>query len=225
MPLFLVVLCSPFCSLLTFNDLLMTLLKDGCISEERVQAAKSYNAKWQFNSLRPAASLSDVHFTPEIGQLLFQHMKTKGSRLCLAVDSPTTAEEIISLAERLAPKLCALMLHPELVTDFSPDFTGRLRLLANKKGFLLIADRKLADVGKTTMHQLTGGQFKLTDWCDLLTVHALTGTNQLTTLRKVNQSARRSTPLSALIVGEMDAEVDPMCYCVLIIVNLVTYVM
>uniref|UniRef100_A0A0V0J335 orotate phosphoribosyltransferase n=1 Tax=Schistocephalus solidus TaxID=70667 RepID=A0A0V0J335_SCHSO len=193
-------------ALLTFNDLLMTLLNDGCISEERVQAAKSYNAKWQFNSLRPAASLSDVHFSPDIGQLLFQYMKTKCSRLCLTFDSPAYAEEIISLAERLAPKLCALMLHPELVPDFSPDFTDRLRLLANRKGFLLIADRKLADVGKITRHQLIGGQFRLADWCDLLTVHALTGTDQLAALRKLKQSAQQSTSLSALIVGEIDTE-------------------
>ncbi|VDL89059.1 unnamed protein product [Schistocephalus solidus] len=199
-------------ALLTFNDLLMTLLNDGCISEERVQAAKSYNAKWQFNSvrsLRPAASLSDVHFSPDIGQLLFQYMKTKCSRLCLTFDSPAYAEEIISLAERLAPKLCALMLHPELVPDFSPDFTDRLRLLANRKGFLLIADRKLADVGKITRHQLIGGQFRLADWCDLLTVHALTGTDQLAALRKLKQSAQQSTSLSALIVGEIDTESEP----------------
>ncbi|KAL7063704.1 hypothetical protein AAHC03_01689 [Spirometra sp. Aus1] len=192
-------------ALLTFNDLLMTLLKDGRISEERVQAAKDYNAKWQFTSLRPVGSLSDVHFAPEVGQLLFHHMKTKSSRLCLTVDNPASAEEVISLAERFAPKLCALMLHPELVSDFSPDFTSRLRLLANKKGFLLIADRKLADVGEVITHQLTGGQFRLADWCDLLTIHALTGTDQLAALRKLKESAKRSVPLSGLIVGEVDA--------------------
>ena len=89
-----------------------------------------------------------------------------------------------------------LKLHCDIITDFSPSFVQQLKLLAGKHQFLLMEDRKFADIGNTCRLQLEGGAYRIADWADMVTAHALPGPSILKSLEGV----------AVVLVAEMSSE-------------------
>ena len=75
-------------------------------------------------------------------------------------------------------------------------FTQQLKRLAEKHNFLLMEDRKFADIGNTCRLQLGGGAHKIADWADMVTAHALPGPSILKCLAGV----------AVVLVAEMSSE-------------------
>ena len=65
--------------------------------------------------------------------------------------------------------------HVDLLTDFTPRFSERLQALAHEHRFLILEDRKFADIGHTVRSQYRGGPFQIAAWAHFVTVHALPG--------------------------------------------------
>ena len=68
--------------------------------------------------------------------------------------------------------------------------------MAEKHNFLLMEDRKFADIGNTCTLQLGGGAHRIADWADMVTVHALPGPSILKSL----------TSVGVVLVAEMSSE-------------------
>ena len=109
-----------------------------------------------------------------IGSKLFHLMESKQSTICLAADL-TKADAVIELADLVGPHIVLLKTHVDILEDFSDNFIQRLKELAKKHDFLLMEDRKFADIGNTVCLQCEKGIYKIAQWADVVTVHAIAG--------------------------------------------------
>jgi uridine monophosphate synthetase len=119
--------------------------------------------------------LSRANFAKNpVAKSLFEIMDLKKTNLCFAADS-TKSEEILNVVEKVGPYICVLKTHVDIVEDFSEGFVNSLKSLAKKHNFLILEDRKFADIGNTVGLQYSQGIYRISEWADLVTVHSLPG--------------------------------------------------
>ncbi|XP_055609028.1 uridine 5'-monophosphate synthase-like [Uranotaenia lowii] len=189
-------------SLFTLSFLLNVLLDKGLIEDKTVQSVAKYIECAQIksdgsfmngNGTKVINELSRVGMTYEaradlakcpISKELMKLIATKKSTLCLAADL-TRSEDILNLVERVGPYICILKTHVDIVEDFNENFVKSLQSLAKKHNFMIMEDRKFADIGNTVALQYSGGPFKISRWADLVTVHSLPGQGVLKGLKSV----------------------------------------
>lgn len=116
---------------------------------------------------------------------LFDIMEKKQTNLCVAADL-TRSSEVLQLADVLGPHICIFKTHVDILEDFSPEFPAKLKDLAKKHTFLIMEDRKFADIGTTVQQQYTHGVYSIQAWADLVTVHAFPGPAILTALKQAS---------------------------------------
>lgn len=103
----------------------------------------------------------------------------KKSNLIASADVITT-QELLDFAEKVGPHIVALKTHIDIITDFDPDKTILpLKDLATKYNFLLMEDRKFADIGNTQELQFSYGIYKISNWADFVTSHVIGGYDSL----------------------------------------------
>jgi uridine monophosphate synthetase len=143
------------------------------ISQTNIKVQKQ---QVQQNSMRFALTFGErAKLTKnESARKLFEIMEAKKTNLCLAVDV-TKSVEILNLADSLGPLICVLKTHIDIVEDFNDDFVKSLKALAVKHNFMIMEDRKFADIGNTVSLQFSKGIYKIADWADLITAHSLPG--------------------------------------------------
>lgn len=109
-----------------------------------------------------------------IAQRLFSLMEEKQTNLCLAADV-TTKKELLELADCCGSEICMIKTHIDIIHDFDDDLIVQLKTLAKKHNFLIMEDRKFCDIGSTAQKQFTSGIYKIADWANLVTAHAISG--------------------------------------------------
>lgn len=110
-----------------------------------------------------------------VGQKLMKIIEKKQSNLVLSADV-TTTQELLSLVDLVGPEICMVKTHIDLLTDFEYNkVIPQLQALAEKHSFLILEDRKFADIGNTVKLQYTKGVHRIIEWADLVTVHGLMG--------------------------------------------------
>lgn len=175
-------------ALFTLSQLLGVLRDAGKIDESIVTSVSQYIAESQVPAIveRPP-ELNRLTATYEqrakvaknvVAKRLFEIMAAKQTNLCVAADL-TTTQAILNLAEAIGPHICVLKTHVDIIDDFTPEFIASLRGLADKHEFLLMEDRKFADIGNTVSLQYGGGAFSIAKWADLVTAHSLAGAAML----------------------------------------------
>lgn len=120
-----------------------------------------------------------------VSQKLLQIALEKKSNLIASADVITTAE-LLDLAEKVGPHIVALKTHIDIITDFDPDETIlKLKDIAAKHNFLLMEDRKFADIGNTQELQFSYGSYKISNWADFVTAQVIAGYDSLDCFRNV----------------------------------------
>ncbi|MCD1116118.1 orotidine-5'-phosphate decarboxylase [Chryseobacterium turcicum] len=114
-----------------------------------------------------------------VSKKLLETALAKESNLIASADVITT-QELLELAEKVGPHVIALKTHIDIISDFDYQNTiVPLKELAAKHNFLLMEDRKFADIGNTQELQFTSGVFKITDWADFVTSQVIGGFESL----------------------------------------------
>ncbi|WP_447950861.1 orotidine-5'-phosphate decarboxylase [Chryseobacterium koreense] len=120
-----------------------------------------------------------------VAQKLLKIAIEKRSNLIVSADVTTTAE-LLNLVELVGPHIVALKTHIDIISDFDADKTILpLKDLASKYNFLLMEDRKFADIGNTQELQFSMGVFKISNWADLVTAQVIAGYDSLDCFRNV----------------------------------------
>jgi len=118
-----------------------------------------------------------------IARKLFSIMENKKTNLCASADL-TTVDNLITFAEKVAPYICVLKTHIDILTDFDKSKFLKLLELAKKYDFLVFEDRKFADIGNTVHMQYTKGVYEISSWADIINAHALPGKSIIDGLKK-----------------------------------------
>ena len=109
----------------------------------------------------------------------------KKTNLIASADVMST-EELLRLADSVGPYIAALKTHIDILRDFHQDKTVLPLIdLAKKHNFLLLEDRKFADIGNTQELQFTEGLYKISNWADMVTSHVIAGAQSLDCFRNV----------------------------------------
>ena len=120
-----------------------------------------------------------------VAQKILQIAIEKKSNLIVSADV-TSTQELLELAEKVGPHIVALKTHIDILLDFDPDETILpLKDLAAKYNFLLMEDRKFADIGNTQELQFAYGIYKISNWADFVTAQVIAGYESLDCFRNV----------------------------------------
>lgn len=142
------------------------------------------------------------HAKCPIAKDLLTIIATKKTNLCLAADL-TKSIDVLNAAEAAGPYICVLKTHIDIIEDFNDDFVRSLSALAEKHKFVIMEDRKFADIGNTVSLQYSSGIFKISSWAHLVTVHSLTGASILKGLK--NALANSSEKRGAFLLAEISS--------------------
>ncbi|XP_063705287.1 uridine 5'-monophosphate synthase [Culicoides brevitarsis] len=188
-------------SLFTLSFLLQVLLDAGKIEKATVDAVAKYIQTCQIkvdgsfmnadakvvNKLSRTGMTFDARADltkSEVTKNLFKLMSLKKTNLCVAADL-TKTDEILTLAKTIGPHICILKLHVDIIEDFTQEFIASLKNISKMHNFLLMEDRKFADIGNTVALQFTSGVFRINEWADLVTCHSLPGQHVLKGLKSL----------------------------------------
>lgn len=120
-----------------------------------------------------------------VSKKLLEAALAKKSNLIASADV-TTTQELLALAEKVGPHIVALKTHIDILSDFDYEKTiTPLKEIAARHQFLLMEDRKFADIGNTQELQFTSGVFRITDWADFVTSQVIGGFESLDCFKNV----------------------------------------
>lgn len=139
-----------------------------------------------------------------INVTLFDIIIKKQSNLCVSIDVDSV-NQLLTIAEQVAPYVCAIKVHVDVLKDFSFEtFVQPLTKLSNEYNFLILEDRKFADIGNVVRLQYNRGIFKIADWAHLVTAHAISGPGVVTGLKCELKNDKRGV----LLIAEMSSDAN-----------------
>ncbi|CAF3385963.1 unnamed protein product [Rotaria sp. Silwood1] len=84
------------------------------------------------------------------------------------------------------------------------DKIQQLKDISRKFNFLLLEDRKFADIGNTVTLQYTKGLFRIAEWADFVNVHVLPGVGIVQALEQTAQLINE--PRGCLLIAQMSSK-------------------
>ena len=175
-------------SLFTISDVCKILKDEGHLTDEEVERINDFLAgnvvKFEQEKRISYEEKLDI-CDHSVAQKLLEIAIEKRSNLIVSADV-TSTKELLALAEKVGPHIVALKTHMDILMDFDPDATILpLKDLATKYNFLLMEDRKFADIGNTQELQFAYGIYKISNWADFVTAQVIAGYESLDCFRNV----------------------------------------
>ncbi len=175
-------------TLFTISEVCKILKEEGHLTDEEVERINDFLAgnavKFEEEKRLSYEQKLDI-CDHSVAQKLLQIAIEKKSNLIVSADV-TSTQELLDLAEKMGPHIVALKTHVDILLDFNPDETILpLKDLATKYNFLLMEDRKFADIGNTQELQFAYGTYKISNWADLVTAQVIAGYDSLDCFRNV----------------------------------------
>jgi len=175
-------------TLFNISEVCTILQETGELSDEEVKRIQDFlqGNHIQFEEkIRSSYEQKLQHAQHSVSKKLLETALKKKSNLIASADV-TTTRELLDLAEKVGPHVIALKTHIDIISDFEYEKTiTPLKALAEKHQFLLMEDRKFADIGNTQELQFTSGVFKITDWADFVTSQVIGGFESLDCFKNV----------------------------------------
>lgn len=175
-------------TLFTITEVVNVLREEGKLGGDDIQRIKDFleGNKVQFEREKRLSYQEKIEkIEHPVGKKLLQIALDKKSNLIVSADVMTT-EELLTLADSVGSQIVALKTHIDIIKDFDEDSTIlQLIDLAKKHNFLLMEDRKFADIGNTQELQFTKGVYKISKWADMVTSHLIAGSQALDCFRNV----------------------------------------
>jgi len=123
-------------------------------------------------------------------------MTKKKTNLALSVDL-SSSREILKIVSEVAPYICMVKTHIDTIEDaIFCNLPQKLKELATEYNFMILEDRKFADIAHITQKQYTAGPFHINQWADFVTCHAIAGPNTIEILN----------PSNVIILGQMSSK-------------------
>lgn len=132
---------------------------------------------------------------------MFELIDRKQTNLALSADV-TESQQLLDLVESCASEICLLKTHIDILNDFTPEITLKLKKLAEKYDFLIFEDRKFSDIGSTVRQQYQQGIYRISDWSDIINAHTLPGRGIIEGLAEIGKPKNRGL----LLIAEMSSE-------------------
>ena len=175
-------------TLFNISEVCDILQETGELSDEEVKRIQDFlqGNHIQFEEeIRPSYEQKLENAQHSVSKKLLEAALAKKSNLIASADV-TTTQELLALAEKVGPHIVALKTHIDIISDFEYEKTiVPLKEIAAKHQFLLMEDRKFADIGNTQELQFTSGVFKITDWADFVTSQVIGGFESLDCFKNV----------------------------------------
>ena len=169
-------------TLFTISEVCSILKEENHLSDDEVTRIDDFlkgNVVKFEEKKRPTYEQKLENAEHSVAKKLLEISIEKKSNLIASADVITT-QELLDFAEKVGPHIVALKTHIDIVTDFDPDKTILpLKDLATKYNFLLMEDRKFADIGNTQELQFSCGIYKISNWADFVTSHVIGGYDSL----------------------------------------------
>lgn len=162
-------------ALFSMTSLMQVLHQENKIEASVYQSVTDFLAASQIVStkIEEPFHLPAKHNNPKAQQLL-DIAHTKKSNIIASVDL-TTTQAILSFLDKVGKNICAAKLHIDIVNDFTEQFIIDLKNLSQQHNFMLIEDRKFADIGNTQLLQISKGVHHIASWADFVTIHVIAG--------------------------------------------------
>jgi len=116
------------------------------------------------------------------GRRLAECALRKKSNLIAALDVDDP-DSLLELVERLGNQVCCVKVHSDGIKGFDMKIWTRLKELSVKMDFLIMEDRKMADIGSTMIKQMVNSE--VLRWADMVTVHGISGEESLVSLGRI----------------------------------------
>lgn len=169
-------------TLFTISEVCSILKEENHLSDDEVTRIDDFlkgNVVKFEEKKRPTYEQKLENAEHSVAKKLLEISIEKKSNLIASADVITT-QELLDFAEKVGPHIIALKTHIDIITDFDPDKTILpLKDLATKYNFLLMEDRKFADIGNTQELQFSYGIYKISNWADFVTSHVIGGYDSL----------------------------------------------
>ncbi|NPA09008.1 MAG: orotate phosphoribosyltransferase [Chlorobi bacterium] len=175
-------------TLFNISEVCTILRENGELTDDEVKRIQDFlqGNHIQFEEkIRPSYEQKLEAAQHSVSKKLLETALAKQSNLIASADV-TTTQELLDLAEKVGPHVIALKTHIDIISDFEYEKTiTPLKAIAAKHNFLLMEDRKFADIGNTQELQFTSGVFKITDWADFVTSQVIGGFESLDCFKNV----------------------------------------
>lgn len=175
-------------TLFNISEVCGVLQETGELSDEEVKRIQDFlqGNHIQFEEETRASYEQKLSNTQHsVSKKLLETAIAKKSNLIASADV-TTTQELLAFAEKVGPHIIALKTHIDIISDFEYEKTiTPLKEIAARHQFLLMEDRKFADIGNTQELQFTSGVFKITDWADFVTSQVIGGFESLDCFKNV----------------------------------------
>ncbi|MCL5261152.1 MAG: orotidine-5'-phosphate decarboxylase [Gammaproteobacteria bacterium] len=183
-------------SLLNVDEMISILSAHDLLNAEQAEKIKTFVANTGVTkklSLKERVANSKNPLTKKLVDLIYQ----KKSNLVLSLDV-NNSKEFFSILNDTASEIVLLKTHVDIINDFDASFVTRLLKMAAEYNFLILEDRKFADIGNTVKMQYQQGIYKIADWAEFVTVHTVAGESILDGLFKGLNLARSAFLLSSM---------------------------